>query len=414
MMKLSSLQFLNSASRNFTLLFLSNLIKVIADNFASIAFVWLLLEAGGDAVSTSILYVCTIIPLLLLSLLVSPLLSRGRLTSWMFASDAARFVIVLAIPAVHLFHEVPIWLFFLSAFLQSTCGSIYSPASVALLPKIVESSGLQKANALIQSSNQVVRLIGLAGAGTLVTWLSAGTTLIITAFLFLFSAILVIFIRFAEEPTARPSYWKELREGFAVLRQHKAIYAMSMFFAFENIGVIPLFSLSAVFVEQDLAGNATTLTVLQGSQAIGAMVMGAILARVSIARQGALFMLASIVQGTAHLLLGFSPWLWLVILCSFFVGMAITAVNVPEMVIIQTTVPREQQAKVFAIVTTISTMFIPIASLAGGPLAKWLGAGFMISAGGLFALLTAIATLLFTPIAKLRVPEKCGKTIASE
>lgn len=397
---------------SFTLLFASNLIKVAAENFASIAFVWLLLETGGDAVSTSLLYLCNIIPLMLFSLFVSPLLSRGKLTHWMFASDGVRFLIMLAIPICYLLDSLPIWLFFLSALLQSSCGAIYNPAAVALLPKVVDADQIQPANAMIQSANQVVRLIGLAGAGTLVTFFSASATLLITSILFLLSAVLLVFIqtdgheRVVEQPSndEKLSYWETIRQGFAVLRQHRAIYAMAVLFAFVNVGVIPFFVLLAVFVQQDLQADAATYTILQAAQAIGAILVGLLLTKlkISIGRQGVLCLLACLAQGAALLLIGMEPWFWIIIVCCFLFGMAMTAVNVPEMVIIQTIVPQRQQAKVFAIVTTISTAFLPVASLAIGPLAKWLGTGVTIQLGGIVVLVCGLAAFLFTPLAKER------------
>jgi MFS family permease len=407
---------------NFRLLFASNLIKVSAENFASIAFVWLLLEAGGDAVSTSILYLCNIVPLVLFSLFFSPLLSRGKLTHWMFASDGVRFLILTVIPVCYLLDCLPVWLFFLSALLQSSCGAIYNPASVALLPKVVDAAQIQSANALIQSANQGVRLLGLAGAGTLVTFFSASMTLLITAFLFLISAVLLLFIQSAgqEQAVAKPrsgekhSYWQHIREGFAVLRQHKVIYSMAVFFAFANVGVTPLFVLLAVFVRQELQADAAIFTMLQAAQAIGAILAGLVLTKVRLRRQGALCLVACLAQGVSLLLIGTETWFWFIFLCCFVFGMAMTAVNVPEMVIIQTMVPQEQQAKVFAIVTTISTIFLPPASLFIGPLAKWLGAGHTIMLGGIFVTVCGLAAFLFLPLAKAGIDEgkKTGQAVS--
>ncbi len=118
----------------YTLLFVSRVLQDLAHGFASIAFVWLLVENGGNAVSTSILFFCSLVPQMLLSSLVSPLLAKGKLQNWMFYSDTIRAAAVLAIPLFFAFDALPLWLFFASALIQSAVASVYLPASVALLP----------------------------------------------------------------------------------------------------------------------------------------------------------------------------------------------------------------------------------------------------------------------------------------
>ncbi|RNB85398.1 MFS transporter [Brevibacillus fluminis] len=413
---------LNSRSiwhRQFLLLFSSTILKVTADQFAAIAFIWLLLESGGDATSTTLLYMSNLLPILFFGVLASPFLAKGKVTHWMFSSDSIRALLILVVPLAHLMGQPPLWLFFVSAFLQSACGAIYNPASVSLLPRIVSSDQVQKGNALLQSANQMVRLLGLAGAGMMVSLLSAATTLVITAALLCLSAFLLLFIHIpaerSEDALAQTNkkteqaskglsgYLGNLQEGFRALRQHRAIHAMAWFFAFENIGIAPLFTLLAVYVQSELHGEAALFATLQGSQAFGALLVGFMLAKVNIKRQGALFIGAAVVESIAVIGLGASPWIWSLVLCSIVFGMTMTAINVPEMVIIQTTVPKDQQAAVFAAVTTISVLFLPIASLLIGPLAARFGAGTLIAAGGVFALLCCASVLVNRNLIKLKL-----------
>lgn len=236
---------------SFSLLFLSQVLKNIAENFALVAFVWLLIQTGGGAISTSTLFFCSFVPQMLLSSIVSPLLSRGRIQNWMFGSDVLRAVIVMVVPVCYLLNILPIWVFFVSALLQSALGSVYTPASVALLPKIVEKSQVQTANAFMQSSSQIVTLLGLAGAGAVVTVLSAPATLIITSVLFLVSAGLIFCVKQGEDSNvgdtpdkkAASSYIERIKEGFVITRRHKLIYALAIYAIFLNIGSAPYMAL---------------------------------------------------------------------------------------------------------------------------------------------------------------------------
>jgi len=400
---------------NFTLLFLSRFAKVMADNITAIAVVWLLIEMGGSAMSTALLYACNLVPQTVLSSLVSPLLSRGRLTHWMFASEVVRGALVAVMPVLAMTGQaVPFWLLFTLVFLQSATGAFYSPASVALLPKIVRPAQIQKANALMQSSSEVVTLLGLAGAGLLITLLSAETTLLLAAGMFLLSALLVTVVRTnpevkkpgdAEEADqeAGLSYWQRIRSGFTILRQHKLLYAVAVTALFLNIGVAPWTALAAIFVAQDLSGDADLLTLLRGSTALGAFLMGLVLTKVNIRRQGALFLLAGAVEGVMFAMIGSSPWLWLSMIGCFVFGICLTAINVPEMVIIQTTVPAHQQAQVYSVIMTLSIGLLPFAYLAAGWLADVVGNRPVIIGGGVLILVAALVVRLGTGLAGLTV-----------
>lgn len=58
--------------------------KSNGENIATIAVVWLLIEMGGDALSSSILFVCSSVPRTLFGPFVSPLLSNEKYQQWIF------------------------------------------------------------------------------------------------------------------------------------------------------------------------------------------------------------------------------------------------------------------------------------------------------------------------------------------
>ncbi|UFJ40821.1 MFS transporter [Brevibacillus humidisoli] len=404
-------------------LFFSRTLKDIAENFVSIAVVWLLIESGGDAVSTSLLFLCILLPQMLLSSVVTPLLSRGQLHRWMFASDLFRGLLVLLIPICFYLGSLPLWLFFLVASMESAIGAFYNPASVALLPRVTHSSQLQQANAFLQSSSQVVSLLGLAGAGALVTLLSASATLVIAAVVFVLSAFIILLARPDKEQhsaeagsitTEKRPYHQRVGEGFRIVKKHKLIFGLAVFAIFLNLGSAPFLSLSAIFVAEDLGGDAATLTLLRASIALGALLMGLLLTRITIKRQGLLFVWAGIISGLAYLLVGLSPWLWMIVVSCFLFGVTQTAINVPEMMIVQTTVPQHQQAQVYGVLMTISFALLPFAIIAAGPLAAAYSSSMIIAAGGVLIVISGVLVYLFTPLAKLQLEDESSAALRDD
>ncbi|MBL0388535.1 MFS transporter [Tumebacillus sp. ITR2] len=405
-------------SRNFRLLFASKLLKVLADNFTWTALIWLMLDLGGGAVSSSVLNLASLVPMMVLGLFVGPMLTRGKLTRRMFESDALRALIVLTIPVCHALGILPIWQFYAVAFIQSVCGSVYNPASVALLPQVVGKDLLQKANAVMESSNQVSRLVSLAGAGAMITWFSASTTLAITVGLFLLSALLVLAIRLPDEQTVevkkreKTPYWTQIREGFQIFRRYRILLVLNVYCIFLNAGYQPYEALLPAYVHDSLHLTAFQLTMLRSGSMVGAFLVGVLLARVTIKRNGLMFAMAGVLQGVMLMTVGHFTGLSTILIASFVIGACMTAINVPEMVIIQSVVPSHQQATVFSVGTSISTMFMPLAGALVAVLSHTYDIGTLILCGGALMTVAGVVTIFFMPRDAEHVEQK-GETTAA-
>ncbi|SFS72643.1 hypothetical protein [Paenibacillus sp. 453mf] len=125
-----------------------------------------------------------------------------------------------------------------------------------------------------------------------------------------------------------------------------------------------------------------------------------------ITKQGAMFIGAGILQGIMLTLIGTIPLIWLVVSAAFIFGICTTAINVPEIVIIQTTVPEHQQAQIYAVIMTISVGFLPIGYLLAGLFADIFGNSIIIALGGVIIILSGIMVRLFTPLASMKINRK--------
>ncbi|MFD1737826.1 MFS transporter [Bacillus salitolerans] len=400
---------------SFSMLFSSKVTKVMAENITSIAFMWLLLESGGNAFSTSMMYVCSMVPQMLFGVLISPVLSKWKLTYWMFASDSVRAFIICTIPLLYLADALPLWMFYCAAFIQSACGAIYNPASVSLLPKVLAKSRIQQGNAILVSSDKTVYLLGLAGAGALITFLSTTTTLFITSALFLISALLILLVRLNGRDKVKEdhtlSYWKKIRAGITFVCTETFILPLALVCIFVNIGIIPWIILRPILIYDDLSASAFIYTLVSSCGFIGGLVVGIILTKVVIRHQGILFIIAVIVEGVALTITGMSPSIILMMICSFIIGMGETAINVPIMVMIQTSIPEDKQALVFSVIGLVVALPLPLFGLVMGPLALLVGNGVAIMLGGVLIILSGLGALKFTSLSKMLTSKRVQKEV---
>ncbi|MCY7779614.1 MFS transporter [Bacillus haynesii] len=394
--------------KNFTFLFCSKMIKITADSLAFNTILWFLILDGKGAIGTAFLIAVSFLPQAILGPIITPLMKTDKLKFWMFFSDLTRAFIMLIIPVFYFNGFSPLPFIILLMLLHSATGASYDPASVSLIPKIVKEDIIQKANATIQSAGQAIKLGAVTLCGVLIVLIGAAHTMLLILPLYVMSAILVLFIQYggsqAEENVratqSREPYLKKLRRGFTLVRRHHILFPLAIFCVFLNLGSAPWEALAAVYIAEDLNQGAIIHSIVRVLTTGGAFLMGFILTRVRVNRYGLLFVAAGIVEGTAFFITGMNSLLILVFAAAFILGATISAINVPEHTIIQISVNDEDQPQVYAVISMISYVMIPIGALTAGYAATVFGAGKVIAFGGVFEILAGLGILAFTKLGK--------------
>ncbi|WP_270574649.1 MFS transporter [Bacillus glycinifermentans] len=386
--------------KNFTFLYCSKLVKVIADSFAFNSILWFLILDGQGAIGTALLIAVTILPQVLIAPLISPLMKTNTLKFWMFSADITRSILMLLIPFFYFNGFSPLWFIISLMLIHSATGASYDPASVSLIPQIVTRDLIQKANATIESSVQVVKLAAVMFCGILIAVIGAANTMLLTFPLYIISASLVFLIKYKlkdnktkdKESNQKGTYMRKLKRGFVLVRNHQILFPLAIYCIFLNLGAAPWEALSAVYISEDLNGGSV----------IHSFLMGFILTKVRINRYGLLFVTAGIVEGTAFFITGMNSYLLLVLTAAFVLGSTISAINVPEHTIIQTSVAEEDQPQVFAVIRMTSHVMIPLGALVSGYAATVFGAGKVIAFGGLVEILAGVSILTLTKLSKTK------------
>lgn len=394
--------------KNFTFLFFSRLIKISADCFAFNSILWFLIFDGKGAIGTSLLLAVTFLPEAFLAPVTGPLVKRSALKFWMYFSDLTRAAVVLTVPICYFNGFSPMWFVLGLMIIHSATGATYNPASITLIPQIVNESLIQKANAILQSSSEIVRLGAVTLCGVLLTFIGPATTLIISFILYIISGIFVLYIKYqtvqkqSESHTSkqRGTYFARLKRGFTIVRNHKILFPLAIYCIFMNLAASPWEALSAVYVAEDLNGTPFIHSLLKATTAGGAFLLGLILAKIKINRYGLLFITAGVLEGAAYFITGLNTFLPLVFLAAFAFGAAISSINVPEFTIIQTSVEGDDQPQVFAVIHTITNLSLPLGAIVCGYAAQVLSAGKVIAIGGFIEILAGIGILLFSQLAK--------------
>jgi MFS family permease len=178
----------------FRLLTAGQFTSTIGDYCYAVALPWLVLSGGGSAASLGIVLACYGIPRALLMMPAGSLADRFGPRRVMLASDFARclltavFAVLAAAHASSLLAVAPL------AVLLGACSALFMPASMAMMPSLVESSRLTSANAVYTGFVQAGSMLGPVIGGILVAAIGASTAFAVDAGSYLVSAVTLGFI----------------------------------------------------------------------------------------------------------------------------------------------------------------------------------------------------------------------------
>ena len=149
--------------RNFRLLWIGQLCSQFGDRLTQLVLIGLAaVHASGSTLTLAKVMVMTSLPALLLGPFAGVYVDRWDRKQTMIACDLIRVASILVLPWAASAGRIPLYL---DIFLLFTVGSFFVPARLAMIPEVVPSDQLGKANALFTTSGMIgSALILLVGA----------------------------------------------------------------------------------------------------------------------------------------------------------------------------------------------------------------------------------------------------------
>jgi MFS family permease len=211
-------------NRNFSLLWVGQLISFFGDRVHQVAIGVLVLQAGTP-LDVGIVFAATAVPNVFLGPLAGALVDRWDRRTTMVACDLVRAGLVLLVP---LLINVHIALVYVVALLVATVGLLFRPAKTAIVPLIVDEERLVTANSASSINETLADLVGYPVAAAIVAGLAGliGAAFVLDSATYLISAILIWGMvvpreELPTEPFSARAILREMREGWHFLT-HKA------------------------------------------------------------------------------------------------------------------------------------------------------------------------------------------------
>jgi MFS family permease len=259
-------------------------LSMLADQAFLVALTWLVLRVTGSGAELGLVLAVASIPGTILTPAGGVLSDRYSPALIMIWTSAGRVLLLALLTFLIMADATRIWHVYVIAAGLSALDALYYPASMSIVPTLVDRARLNAANALSQAAEQVSSIFGPALAGTLLALLGLGASFGATAVLFLIATALFGAVARAakssgpqasdvpEEDKGQSGARIELSEGISYVWRDGVIRSLLLILLCTNLAMMgPLYVGGAVLAESRL-GGAGAFGTLVGAAGAGALI----------------------------------------------------------------------------------------------------------------------------------------------
>ena len=358
------------------------------------------------------------VPIAVLGILAGVFVDRWPLKRTLVSSDVIRGCL-----CVGLLFATQIWHYYLVLAAISIVSSFFGPAQGVVIRKAVPFHGLRSSNALMQQVMFMMRIIGPAAAGVMVSSFGYNPCYIIDAASFFASACFIGSLAIkrsetvhkhtpAEDKGAVAKVWHDMQQGISFIVHHAALFFVVLAMS-AGMFIIGCFGpLIAVYVRDSVLPGATLQSqntiygLAQAMIGIGMFIGVASLNKFAANVKNTILVYTGLLGiGAGLVFLTALVFIWSTLLGDFLIGIAVACIIIPAQTLMQQETPPALMGRVGS--TFMSCVFTAqiLGLLLSGALAKFTGVRevFAICAGVL-VLLTIAGKLFMEPKASNAKP----------
>ncbi len=271
-------------TRDFGLLWWGQLTSQVGEGLNKVALLWFVYTLTGSALKMTIVGLIQTIPPLLFGPMIGVYLDRLPKKTVMIWVDMIRTIMTFLIPALYALDLLSLGGLYVLIFLTSIVSTIFGPALVSAVPRLVRPAELMTANALIQGTNNIGLLLGPAISGVLIAIMGAENVLYVNSATFLVSAFCLMPMRLHETWRSAAdggpvSVLEDLKVGFRfVFGSQSVIFLLVILSALYNLGASAFVFILPVYAKEFLQVGPVQLGWLWSALGVGMLIVSTWLA----------------------------------------------------------------------------------------------------------------------------------------
>jgi MFS family permease len=413
--------------RDFRLLWLSEAVSVVGDQFHYVALAWLVIDLTQSGLALGTILIAIGVPRALMMLPFGVLADRRPPRSLMLVANVARGVIVGAIAALVMTDAVTLPLLAVLGALFGAADALYLPAQQAFLPRTLDADRLPSANAVLQGTLQLASIAGPPIAGAAIAVVGTGGAFAVDSFSFLVAAVVVMLISTkgmgspradagapgpmtgeatADRPSSgeatadRPSFAAAIREGVRYVVADPPLRTTLLLSLVLNFALSGPASVGMPWLaEVRFGAGPTGLGLMAAAWAAGALTGTLVAGNLRVRRPGTAMLGTVGIAGGAMMAVGVAQWLPAAVVALAVMGIAIGYTNIVAVSWLQARVEIDMVGRVMSLAMLMGFGIMPISLGVAGALIDVNATALFLAAGALVLLVAAAAVVVRYPAA---------------
>ncbi|NWO12610.1 MFS transporter [Virgibacillus sp.] len=395
-------------NKSFTKLFLGKIVSNIGDSMYAIAAMWLVYELSHSAFYTGLAGFLTRIPDVF-QFLAGPFIDRWSLRKTLIITQVCQIILVLIIPIAHYTGDLNVWMVLIIMPVISCIQQFSYPAQMVALPKLLKQNELVKGNSLFSFANQGIDMTFNGIAGVLISIVGAVSIYLLDAIVFMVALLLFwtlpVLKTYEKEKQEKQKlteafqkYGKDLKEGFQYVFQS----IISKFFIATIIANFSFgIALAVMPVYADFRGGSTTYGFLMGAFSAGFLIGALLSSVVGAFPLGKTMIVTYLFSALLWISSAFLPW---DIPAVIVYGISLIPLGATQVLLSATgqrIIPSSLLARVFSVITSLSSITMPLGFLIGGTLGSVFGGQIIFAIGGIGMLSISFVWLILSELRRI-------------
>lgn len=389
-------------NKNYMLLWLGQNISQLGTRLYDIALMWYMYNKTGSSIALGLTVVCFTVPSVLTAPLAGVFADRHNKKKIIINTNIINGIIMLIVSYIIFMDNYPIFFLYILMILSSIVAAAFNPAMASMLPLVVEENDLKNANTLNQLLTQIINILGPALAGILIAFMNIGFLFFLNGLSFLICAIIESFMIIPKITIGKSTrkISSQFKEGLIyVMKDKRLFYLLIAGGVIINFFSAPLTIYETILSNKILNVGSTGFGMMNSALSIGALT-GALLIMVNVFNDKYKMTLIGLcLNGLGILLIGI-PNYYIVLGGEAVLGVGAAIASIGITTLYQTLIPKDKMGRVMSLARTLCEVTIPLGTLMGSTIAAYLPLYIVLTASGIFVLITGISLI---PLLKIKL-----------
>ncbi|SFB11222.1 Major Facilitator Superfamily protein [Lentibacillus halodurans] len=351
-------------NRTYMLLLVAGIFAIVGFSMFLTTTSWYIINVLNSPGVLGIALITATVPRLILITFGGVLADKYKKTTIMFGTNLVQALVLFCIYWLVASDTMTLALLFVTVGVFGMLDAFLGPASSSLIPKVVEKSQLQQANAYFQGVDQISFIIGPILAGVIMETSDIATSYLAATMLVLLSAVVVFPPFIKEGPVERngdQSTLEDLREGIAYMKSSRFLLIGILVLITLNFFVFGGLQIAMPLLVDLLGGTPINLSFMEVSLGVGMVIGTVVMSFVKVKRKGFTSLMGLVASLISLIIFSLAANLTILTAILFLIGFSIAFVFVPFFTAAQENTENRIMGRVMSIIFLAMNGFDPIA-----------------------------------------------------